>query len=81
MTKPGALTGEPDFMKLWAAQAVSSFGARISREGLPMTAILALGAGPAVLGVQGGADTVLQVQQIGFDGLGTVTHSITLKDG
>ncbi|WP_421935016.1 MFS transporter [Phenylobacterium sp.] len=49
--KPGALTGEPDFMKLWAAQAVSSFGARITREGLPMTAVLALGASPAVLGV------------------------------
>ena len=52
MTRPPvALTRDRDFLKLWAAQAVSSFGARITREGLPMTAILALGAGPAVLGI------------------------------
>lgn len=50
-TKPVALTRDRDFMKLWAAQSVSSFGARITREGLPMTAVLALGAGPATLGV------------------------------
>jgi predicted MFS family arabinose efflux permease len=53
MTSPPsvALTGDRNFMKLWAAQAVSSVGARITREGLPMTAVLALGASPAVLGV------------------------------
>ena len=52
MTRPPvALTRDRDFLKLWAAQAVSSFGARITREGLPMTAILALGAGPGVLGI------------------------------
>lgn len=50
-TPPVALTRDRDFMKLWAAQSVSSFGARITREGLPMTAVLALGASPATLGV------------------------------
>lgn len=40
-----------DFLKLWAAQAVSSFGSRITREGLPLVAILTLHATPAQLGV------------------------------
>lgn len=40
-----------DFLKLWAAQAVSAFGSRITREGLPMAAILALDASPAQLGL------------------------------
>ena len=38
------------FLKLWAAQAVSGFGARIAREGLPMTAVLLLKAPPAAMG-------------------------------
>ncbi|THD79846.1 MAG: MFS transporter [Phenylobacterium sp.] len=40
-----------DFRRLWAAQAVSDFGARITREGLPMMAVLSLAANPAQLGV------------------------------
>ncbi len=40
-----------DFLRLWSAQAVSAFGARISREGLPLAAVLALKAPPAQLGV------------------------------
>jgi len=40
-----------DFLKLWSAQTISAFGARISREGLPWTAILTLQAGPGALGV------------------------------
>ncbi len=40
-----------DFLKLWAAQAVSAFGARITREGLPMAAVLTLDATPAQLGI------------------------------
>ena len=30
-----------DFHRLWAAQAVSAFGARITREGLPIMAVIA----------------------------------------
>jgi Transmembrane secretion effector len=40
-----------DFLRLWAAQTVSDFGARITREGLPMMAVLGLAASPAQLGV------------------------------
>ncbi|MDB5444455.1 MAG: transporter, partial [Phenylobacterium sp.] len=40
-----------DFRRLWAAQAVSDFGARITRDGLPMMAVLALAASPAQLGL------------------------------
>jgi predicted MFS family arabinose efflux permease len=45
-----SLWRRPAFLKLWAAQTVSSFGARIAREGLPMTAVLVLGAPPAAMG-------------------------------
>lgn len=40
-----------DFRRLWAAQAVSDFGARITREGLPMMAVSSLAATPAQLGL------------------------------
>lgn len=45
------LSRHGDFRRLWAAQAVSDFGARITREGLPMMAILTLEASPAELGL------------------------------
>ncbi|MGH9592491.1 MAG: MFS transporter, partial [Bryobacteraceae bacterium] len=38
-------------MRLWAAQTVSSFGARIAREGFAMTAILSIHATPWEIGV------------------------------
>ncbi len=40
-----------DFLKLWGAQSVSSFGARITREGLAFAAVMSLGASPAQVGV------------------------------
>jgi hypothetical protein len=40
-----------DFRKLWAAQAVSGFGARITRDGLPMMAVIGLAASPGQLGI------------------------------
>ena len=51
LTAGGALWRDRDFARLWGAQAVSSFGARITREGLPMTAVLVLGASPSVMGL------------------------------
>jgi predicted MFS family arabinose efflux permease len=42
---------QPDFRRLWAAQAVSDFGARITREGLPMMAVTTLAASPSQLGL------------------------------
>jgi len=40
-----------DFLKLWAAQTVSAFGSRITREGLPLAAVLTLDARPGQLGL------------------------------
>lgn len=40
-----------DFRRLWAAQAVSAFGARITREGLPIMAVITLGAQAETLGL------------------------------
>jgi len=47
----GVLWRHADFLRLWAAQSISSFGARITREGLPYAAVLTIGANPAELGV------------------------------
>ncbi len=51
MPPSNTLRGNADFVKLWSAQAVSAFGARITREGLPMAAVLMLGASPGQIGV------------------------------
>ncbi|HXQ45482.1 MAG TPA: MFS transporter [Caulobacteraceae bacterium] len=47
----GPLWRRGDFLKLWAAQTVSDFGARITREGVPYAAVLTVGANPVQLGV------------------------------
>ncbi|MEI9886884.1 MAG: MFS transporter [Rhizomicrobium sp.] len=47
----GALWQHVGFLRLWAAQTVSSFGARIAREGFAMTAILTIHAAPWELGL------------------------------
>jgi MFS family permease len=39
------------FMRLWAAQTVSSFGARITREGLALASVLTIDAKPFQLGI------------------------------
>jgi MFS family permease len=40
-----------DFMKLWTAQAISVFGSTITRDALPLAAILTLTATPAQVGL------------------------------
>jgi hypothetical protein len=47
----GALWSHADFLRLWSAQTVSAFGARITREGLPLAAVLTIHASPATLGI------------------------------
>jgi len=47
----GPLWRHGDFLKLWAVQSVSDFGARITREGLPLAAVLTIRATPAQLGL------------------------------
>ncbi|HEX7945173.1 MAG TPA: MFS transporter, partial [Phenylobacterium sp.] len=44
MSSQSALWRDRDFVRLWLAQSVSAFGSRITREGLPIAAILTLGA-------------------------------------
>jgi len=51
MTTKSSPWDNRDFVKLWAAQGVSAFGARITREGLPIAAVLTLGAAPAQIGL------------------------------
>jgi predicted MFS family arabinose efflux permease len=46
-----ALWRDRDFAKLWSAAAVSAFGARITREGLPMAAVISLRASPGEIGL------------------------------
>jgi MFS family permease len=46
---------EPDFLKLWAGQAVSQMGSWITLVGLPMTAALLLKASPLQMGILSGA--------------------------
>ena len=38
-----------DFQKLWLGQAISEVGSRISREGIPLAAVMILGAGPLAM--------------------------------
>jgi Na+/melibiose symporter-like transporter len=42
-------------MRLWAGQTISQFGSTITREALPYTAILVLGASPLQMGLLGAA--------------------------
>lgn len=50
----GGLWREPDFLKLWAGQAVSQVGSWITLVGLPMTAALLLKASPLQMGILSG---------------------------
>src|SRR5215217_1333572 len=51
----GGLWRHSNFMRLWAGQTVSQLGSTITREALPYTAILALGASPLQMGLLGAA--------------------------
>ncbi len=49
--RPTGLWRHPDFLKLWLGQIVSEIGSRITREGVPLTAVIVLGAAPFPMGV------------------------------
>ena len=56
MPQPGdgsasGLWRHADFLRLWAAQAISAFGSRITRTALPIIAVTTLGQPEAVLGL------------------------------
>jgi len=46
----GGLWRNPDFLKLWTGQTISELGSRITRDGLPLAAVLVLGANPSQMG-------------------------------
>jgi predicted MFS family arabinose efflux permease len=48
---PPGLWHHPDFVRLWAGETISQFGSTISRDALPLTALLVLGATPLQMGV------------------------------
>jgi len=49
--RSGVLWRHAGFMRLWAAQTVSSVGARIAREGLALASVLTIDAKPFQLGI------------------------------
>jgi predicted MFS family arabinose efflux permease len=50
----GGLWRNPDFLKLWAGQAISQLGSWITLVGLPLAAITVLHASPFQMGILGG---------------------------
>lgn len=46
-----AVWANTDFRKLWAGQTISEIGSRITRDGLPMAAVMTLSATPAEMGI------------------------------
>lgn len=39
-----------DFLVFWGGQSLSQIGSRITREGLPLAAVITLGASPMMMG-------------------------------
>lgn len=58
MTDAGSLWRHADFLRLWAAQAVSAFGSRITRTALPIIAV-------ATLNESAGVISLLMAMQLG----------------
>ena len=59
---PADLWRNPDFLKLWTGQTVSELGSRITRDGLPLAAVMVLGASAFEMGLLraiGGAAVLL----------------------
>jgi Na+/melibiose symporter-like transporter len=54
-TRRAGLWRHADFMRLWSGQTISLFGSTITREAIPYTAILVLGATPFQMGLLGAA--------------------------
>lgn len=44
-----------EFRKLWIGQTISQMGSRITRQAIPMTAVIVLGASPLEMGILSGA--------------------------
>ena len=53
--RPGALSRNRDFRRLWTGQSMSVVGAQVTAVALPLTAVLHLDAGPLEMGLLGAA--------------------------
>jgi len=51
VSEPGSLWRHADFLRLWAAQAISAYGSRITRTALPIVAIAMLDQSESVIGL------------------------------
>src|SRR6266550_1126250 len=51
MSERRGLWGHADFKRLWSAQAISAFGARITRTALPIIAVKTLGEPESIVGL------------------------------
>lgn len=51
MSEPSSLWRHADFLRLWAAQAISAYGSRITRTALPIIAIAMLDQPESIVGV------------------------------
>lgn len=49
--EPRSLWRHRDFLKLWSGQSISELGSRITREGLPLAAVINLAATPSQMGL------------------------------
>lgn len=47
----GKLSGNPDFMRMWAGETISMFGSQITYVAIPLTAVLVLHAQPGEMGI------------------------------
>lgn len=56
--KAVSLWRNPDFLKLWAGQTVSELGSRITRDGLPLLAVMLLDASPMQMGFLSAANSL-----------------------
>jgi MFS family permease len=65
-----SLWRHPDFLRLWVGQTVSQFGSTISREALPLTALLVLQATPLQMGVLAASAAVPALVGVWVDRLG-----------
>ncbi|MFF0305818.1 MFS transporter [Streptosporangium sp. NPDC004379] len=59
----GTLWGNPDFLRLWAGQALSQAGSQISYVAIPLIAVVTLGASATEMGVLG---ALVRLPMLGF---------------
>lgn len=55
VSEASSLWRNRDFVKLWTGESVSLLGSQVTELALPLTAVIALGAGPAEMGILGAA--------------------------